>query len=47
VHKGEPLGRYNLFRITRTDQGAHIECVTRGLDASGRFVEQIDRKRIA
>ena len=32
VHKGEPLGRYNLLRIARVDGRAHIECVTRGLD---------------
>jgi 3',5'-cyclic AMP phosphodiesterase CpdA len=44
VHKAEPLGRYNLLRITRTGSGAHIECITRGLDPSGRFVEQVDRK---
>jgi 3',5'-cyclic AMP phosphodiesterase CpdA len=47
VHKDEPLGRYNLLHITRTDQGVHIECTTRGLDASGRLVEQLGRKRIA
>jgi 3',5'-cyclic AMP phosphodiesterase CpdA len=46
VHKDEPLGRYNLLHITRTDTGASIECVTRGLDASGRFVEQVDRRRL-
>jgi 3',5'-cyclic AMP phosphodiesterase CpdA len=44
LHKGEPLGRYNLLRITRTDNGAHIECTTRGLDATGAGVEQVDRK---
>jgi 3',5'-cyclic AMP phosphodiesterase CpdA len=44
VHKDEPLGRYNLFRITRGDRGAHIECTTRGLDATGSFVEQLGRK---
>ena len=47
VHKGEPLGRYNLLRIARVDGRAHIECVTRGIDASGRSVAQIERKRIA
>jgi 3',5'-cyclic AMP phosphodiesterase CpdA len=46
VHKDEPLGRYNLLRITRSDQCAQIECVTRGLDATGSFVEQIDRKLV-
>lgn len=46
VHKGEPLGRYNLLRITRVDGRAHIECVTRGLDA-GVAVAQIDRKVVA
>jgi 3',5'-cyclic AMP phosphodiesterase CpdA len=46
VHKGEPLGRYNLFRITRTSSGAHIECITRGLDPTGSFVEQVGRKLI-
>ncbi len=44
VHKREPLGRYNLLRITPSDSGAHIECITRGLDRSGRVVEQVDRK---
>ncbi len=33
VHKGEPLGRYNLLRIARTGNRAQIECVTRGLQA--------------
>jgi 3',5'-cyclic AMP phosphodiesterase CpdA len=47
VHKGEPLGRYNLLRITRADGHAHIECVTRGLDASGSAIAQIERKVIA
>ena len=46
VHKGEPLGRYNLLRISRSDGGTHIECTTRGLDKTGRVIEQIDRKRI-
>jgi 3',5'-cyclic AMP phosphodiesterase CpdA len=46
AHKGEPLGRYNLLRITRIDGRAHIECVTRGLDA-GTSVAQIERKVIA
>ncbi len=44
VHKGEPLGRYNLFRITPAGASAQIECITRGLDAGGRFVEQVGRK---
>ncbi len=44
VHRGEPLGRYNLLRITRAGRDAHIECITRGLDATGNFVEQVDRK---
>jgi 3',5'-cyclic AMP phosphodiesterase CpdA len=47
VHKGEPLGRYNLLRITRVDAHAHIECVTRGIDASGSAIAQIERKVIA
>jgi 3',5'-cyclic AMP phosphodiesterase CpdA len=47
VHKGEPLGRYNLLRITRTGGAARIECTTRGLDATGSFIEQVDRKLIA
>jgi 3',5'-cyclic AMP phosphodiesterase CpdA len=46
VHKGEPLGRYNLLRIARVDSRASIECVTRGLDAGGAIV-QIERKIIA
>jgi 3',5'-cyclic AMP phosphodiesterase CpdA len=47
LHKGEPLGRYNLLRITRTGKGAHIECTTRGLDATGAGVEQVDRRLLA
>jgi 3',5'-cyclic AMP phosphodiesterase CpdA len=46
VHKGEPLGRYNFLRITRAAGGATIECITRGLDATGTFIEQADRKLI-
>jgi 3',5'-cyclic AMP phosphodiesterase CpdA len=46
AHKDEPLGRYNLLHITPTEAGAQIECITRGLDASGRRVEQVDRKRL-
>jgi 3',5'-cyclic AMP phosphodiesterase CpdA len=47
-HKDEPLGRYNLVRITRSGNcsEARIECTTRGLDATGSFVEQVDRKLI-
>jgi 3',5'-cyclic AMP phosphodiesterase CpdA len=47
VHGREPLGRYNLLRITRTGAGAHIECTTRGLDATGTVVEQVDRRLLA
>ncbi len=47
VHKGEPLGRYNLLRIGRADNRAHIECVTRGLDASGGAIHLIERKVVA
>ena len=46
-HKNEPLARYNLFRVTPADDGVRIECTTRGLDATGAFIEQIDRKLIA
>ena len=45
VHKGEPLGRYNLLRIARVDGAAHIELTTRGLDPSASRIEQIDRRR--
>jgi 3',5'-cyclic AMP phosphodiesterase CpdA len=45
-HKSEPLGRYHLLRITRADGDTHIECTTRGLDATGSAIEQLDRKRI-
>lgn len=45
VHKGEPLGRYNLLRIARADGETHIECTTRGLTATGA-IEQLDRRRI-
>ena len=47
VHKGEPLGRYNLLRIARVDGHAHIECVTRGLDTGASAIAQIERKVIA
>lgn len=47
VHGKEPLGRYNLLRLTRSEGVAQIECITRGLDASGRRVEQIARKLFA
>jgi len=46
VHKDEPLGRYNLLRIDAQDGRVRIECVTRGLSASGATVEQISRKLI-
>jgi len=46
AHKDEPLGRYNLLRITRNGDGAHIECTTRGLDATASFVDQLDRRLI-
>jgi hypothetical protein len=46
VHKEEPLARYNLLRITRGAGDVKIECTTRGLDPTGSFVEQIDRKLI-
>ncbi|MEO8420564.1 MAG: metallophosphoesterase [Hyphomicrobium sp.] len=47
VHKGEPLGRYNLLRITRVGARAEIECVTRGLDVGANAVTQIERKFVA
>jgi 3',5'-cyclic AMP phosphodiesterase CpdA len=47
VHRNEPLGRYNLLRISRVDGRAHIECTTRGLDPTGTMIEQIDRRLIA
>ncbi len=46
VHKDEPLGRYNLLHIRRTEAGASIDCITRGLDASGRVVEQVGHRRL-
>jgi 3',5'-cyclic AMP phosphodiesterase CpdA len=46
LHKGEPLGRYNLFRIARIDGRVRIECVTRGLDDAGAMT-QVARKVIA
>ncbi len=42
VHKGEPLARYNLLRITRGEGRPQIECVTRGLDAE-RHVDRSNR----
>lgn len=44
VHRHEPLGRYNLLSIGQGDDGVRIECITRGLDPTGTFMEQIDRK---
>jgi 3',5'-cyclic AMP phosphodiesterase CpdA len=46
LHKSEPLGRYHLLRIARAGGEAVIECTTRGLDATGSMIEQLDRKRI-
>ena len=46
VHKGEPLGRYNLLRIARAGNRAQIECVTRGLEAGATGVTQIARRLI-
>jgi 3',5'-cyclic AMP phosphodiesterase CpdA len=47
AHKSEPLGRYNLVRIGRSDGAVQIEVTTRGLDAGGARVEQIARHRVA
>ncbi len=44
AHGNEPLGRYNLLRIGRSASGVHIECVTRGIEAGGHSVVQIERK---
>jgi 3',5'-cyclic AMP phosphodiesterase CpdA len=47
VHKNEPLGRYNLLRIARSDDGrAIIECTTRGLDAGGNAIVQVARRLV-
>jgi len=46
AHGQEPLGRYNLVRIARADGALHVEVTTRGLDASGRGAEQIERRRV-
>jgi hypothetical protein len=47
VHKKEPLGRYNLLRISRSDDGrAIIECTTRGLDAGDNAVVQVARRLV-
>jgi 3',5'-cyclic AMP phosphodiesterase CpdA len=46
LHKSEPLARYRLLRITRHDGKTRIESVTRGLDATGASVVEIDRKRL-
>jgi hypothetical protein len=47
VHKNEPLGRYNLLRIGRSDDGrAIIECTTRGLDAGGNTIVQVARRLV-
>jgi 3',5'-cyclic AMP phosphodiesterase CpdA len=47
LHKGEPLGRYNLLRIEREKGRVRIECTTRGLDAATHSVVQIERKALA
>jgi 3',5'-cyclic AMP phosphodiesterase CpdA len=47
VHKHEPLGRYNLLRISRSEGRAHIDCITRGIDASGTAVVQVARKQLS
>lgn len=44
IHKHEPLGRYNLLSIAQTENGARIECITRGLDPTGTFIHQIHHK---
>lgn len=44
VRRHEPLGRYNLLSITQGEDCVRIECVTRGLDPTGTFMEQIDHK---
>jgi len=46
LHKNEPLARYRLLRISRADGKTRIESVTRGLDAAGAKVEELDRKRL-
>jgi 3',5'-cyclic AMP phosphodiesterase CpdA len=46
LHKTEPLGRYRLLHIARGDDGARIASTTRGLDASGEKVVEIERKRL-
>ncbi len=47
IHHDEPLGRYNLYRFTVTDDDAHVELVGRGLAEPGRPVVELDRKSIA
>jgi len=44
MHRNEPLGRYNLLRIGRTDGRVHIECITRGLTQDGEGIVQVDRR---
>ncbi len=47
AHKNEPLGRYNLLRISRSDDGrAIIECTTRGLDAHDNAIVQVARRLV-
>jgi 3',5'-cyclic AMP phosphodiesterase CpdA len=47
LHKTEPLGRYRLIQIGRDGGEVRIAAVTRGLDASGRHVVEIERKRLS
>ncbi len=43
-HKDEPMARYHLLRLTRTDQGREIEVIVRGLDGDGRGVRELSRR---
>lgn len=44
THKGDPLARYNLFRLTRAEDGVTIEFQARGLLAPDGTVADLERR---
>jgi hypothetical protein len=44
VHKGEPLARYNLLRLTRDEHGMSVEFQARGLLAPSGAVVDLERR---
>lgn len=45
-HRDEPLGRYNMLRLTRTADGLEIELTGRGLAVPGGPVVELDRRKL-